>query len=137
MKERLTHSAMVWKMTCEQRKSFKKKSYLNFVRTCQNEIYICKTTFTGSQFKWNLKQVHNLNRTLNKFALMRGLASMILNRDLLCDDHYSDSLCDIIDPWFHLKIILKSNLLYVFAEFALLWGETQLCLPYVCLKKER
>ena len=85
-------------MTCEPRKSFKKKSYLNFVRTCQNEIYICKTTFTGSQFKWNLKQVHNLNRTLNKFALMRDLASMILNRDLLCDDHYNDSLCDIIDP---------------------------------------
>ena len=31
-------------------------------------------------------------------ALMRGLASMILNRDLLCDNHYNDSLCDLIDP---------------------------------------
>ena len=35
---------------------------------------------------------------LDPVALMRGLASMILNRDLLCDDHYNDSLCDIIDP---------------------------------------
>ena len=90
---------MVRKMTSEHTENFQEEVVLvNFVRTCQNEIYICKTTFTGSQFKWNLKQVHNLNRTLNKFALMRGLASMILNRDLLCDDHYNDSLCDIIDP---------------------------------------
>ena len=31
-------------------------------------------------------------------ALMRGLASMILNRDLHCDDHYNESLCDFINP---------------------------------------
>ena len=31
-------------------------------------------------------------------ALMRGLASMILNRDLHCDNHYNDSLCDFINP---------------------------------------
>ena len=31
-------------------------------------------------------------------ALMRGLAAMIQNRDLHCDYHYNDSLCDIIDP---------------------------------------
>ena len=31
-------------------------------------------------------------------ALMRGLASMILNRDLHCDDYYNDSLCDFINP---------------------------------------
>ena len=30
-------------------------------------------------------------------ALMRGLASMILNRDLYCDDFYNDSLTDVIN----------------------------------------
>ena len=30
-------------------------------------------------------------------ALMRGLAAMILNRDLYCDDFYNDSLSDVIN----------------------------------------
>ena len=31
-------------------------------------------------------------------ALMRGLAAMILNRDLYCDDFYNDSFTDVINP---------------------------------------
>ena len=40
----------------------------------------------------------------------------MLNRDLHCDDHYNDSICDFINPWFQLEDNLKSNLPYVFAE---------------------
>ena len=49
---------------------------------------------------------------------MKGMASMILNRDLFCDDYYNDSLTDVINPrfWISYEDNLKSNLPYVFAE---------------------
>ena len=35
------------------------------------------------------------------------LLLLILNRDLHCDDHYNDSLTEVIIPWFHSKTILN------------------------------
>ena len=53
---------------------------------------------------------------------MKEMASMILNRDLFCDDYYNDSLTDVINPGF-----LTKTMFLMYRVFFFLWIQSGGC----------
>ena len=81
-------------------RDFKTRLAFQKIDICHNMTF----HLTGLEFlEVNLQilrsdQAREAGFNFKALSCTRGLASMILNRDLHCDYHYNDSLCDIIDP---------------------------------------
>ena len=78
--------------------------HLSWVQWCEYLVTIDESLMNAVQLQYALYCV------LCTVSSLYDLLLLILNRDLQCDDHYNDSLTEVIIPWFHSKTI--SNLIF-------------------------
>ena len=83
-----------------------KKGFLTGLVRCVDD---CSSSSWST--KTSLKLPERAEEIILQYALMIGMASMILNCDLYCYDYYNDSLTDVNNPWFLTKTIL--NLIFL------------------------